>query len=183
MTLIATSSPHHTPQDLIGRDGLYELVDGKLVEKQMSFLAGRCTALIVHKLEANIATTASGQVACEVSFQCFPDDPNLIRRPDIAFIAAERAASIPAEGHVTVAPDLAVEVISPGDRINDFEDKLSDYRSAGIKLVWEVNPTLRHVRVHRADGTVTLLQEHDTLTGEGVLPGFSVKVSELMPGK
>ncbi len=80
-----------------------------------------------------------------------------------------------------VAPDLAIEVISPGDTINDFEDKLIDYRWAGIKLVWEVNPTFRFVRVHRLDDTITFLRENDTLTGEDVLPGFSAKVKELMP--
>jgi Uma2 family endonuclease len=116
-----------------------------------------------------------------VTFRCFPDDPNLIRRPDIAFVAADRAATIPPQGHVRIAPDLAIEVISPTNTINVFEEKLSDYRSADVKLVWEVNPTLRYVRIHRPNRTTLLLEEDEILSGEGVLPGFSVKVAELFP--
>ena len=182
MTSVATSAPY-TPEDLLhlDREGLFELVDGQLVEKQMSFIAGKCATRVGQILSNYLEKSPVGEVASEVTFQCFPDDPDLVRRPDIAFIAAARSASVPDEGHVKIAPDIAIEIISPGDRINDFEDKLADYRSAGIKLVWEVNPTFRYVRIHRPDRTTAFLEEHETLTGENVLPGFSVKVADLMP--
>ena len=65
--------------------------------------------------------------------------------------------------------------------LNAFEEMLADYRSAQIKLVWEVNPTFRYVRVHHPDRTSVFLEANDTLTGETVLPGFSVKVADMMP--
>ena len=182
MTLVAATR-QFTPEDLLDLSGdkLYELVDGQLVENQISFLAGACTAEITYFLKDHLRHTPAGWLVSEVTFQCFPHNPDMVRRPDIAFISAGRAASVPDEGHVRVAPDIAIEIISPGDKINDFEDKLADYRSAGIKLVWEVNPTFRYVRIHHPDRTTMLLEENDTLTGESILPGFSVKVADLMP--
>jgi Uma2 family endonuclease len=180
---IASTQTRFTPEDLLNLDGdgLYELVDGKLVEKRMSFLAGRTGVLISQRLGNYVETSHVGAVVQEISFQCFPHDSDLVRRPDIAFIAADRAKTIPDEGHVRIPPDLAIEVISPGDRIYEFEEKLADYRSAGIKLVWEVNPKFRYVRVHHADRSSIRLEEGDTITGEGVLPGFSIRVKDLLP--
>ncbi len=183
---LMTTAPaiaRYTPEDLLHLDGdsLCELVDGQLVEKQMSFLAGKTAVRIAHRLMAHVEKIDAGEVVSEVSFQCFPDNPEQVRRPDIAFVTAERAAGIPPEGHVRIAPDIVIEVISPGDRINDFEEKLSDYRSAGVKLVWEVNPTFRSIRIHRLDRTIITLEENDTLTGEDVLPEFSDQVKNLMP--
>ena len=180
MTMVSPVASY-TPEDLLELDGLFELVDGQLVEKPMSFLAGETASIITFLLRSYLQANPGGRLSSEATFRCFPQDPDLIRRPDIAFIAAARAKSVPDEGHVTIPPDLAIEVISPGDKINDFEDKLADYRSAGIKLVWEVNPTFRYVRIHHPDRSTVLLEENDTLTGESVLPGFSVKVGHLMP--
>jgi Uma2 family endonuclease len=180
---IASTQTRFTPEDLLNLDGdgLYELVDGKLVEKRMSFLATTTASLISHYLVDYALRMRAGKVATEQGFQCFPADADLVRRPDIAFIAADRAKTIPDEGHVRIPPDLAIEVISPGDRIYEFEEKLADYRSAGIKLVWEVNPKFRYVRVHHSDRSSVRLEEGDTITGEGVLPGFSIRVKDLLP--
>ena len=180
MTTVTTHA-HHTPDELLHLDGLFELVGGELVEKQLSFLAGKAAIRIILSLETWLQRNPVGDLVSEVTFRCFPDDPDLIRRPDVAFVAADRAATIPPEGHVRIAPDLAIEVISPTNTINVFEEKLSDYRSADVKLVWEVNPTLRYVRIHRPNRTTLLLEEDEILSGEGVLPGFSVKVAELLP--
>jgi Uma2 family endonuclease len=180
---IATSSAAFTPEDLLQLEdeGLFELVDGQLVEKKMGYLAGKTVSLISHVLMIHLEKSPGGEVASEVTFQCFPRDPEQVRHPDIVFFTAGRAGAIPDEGHVKIPPDLAIEIISPGDRINEFENKLADYRSADIKLVWEVNPTVRFVRVHHPNRKSELLEENDTLTGEDVLPGFTVRVDRLIP--
>ena len=183
MTL-ATTQTQFAPDDVLALEdeGLFELVDGKLVEKNMSSLATRSVGMICTELGVYLKTVASGG-ACftEQAFQCFPHDPQMIRRPDLAVVVAERLHLVPDEGHVPVAPDLAVEVISPTDRVYDLEQKLKDYFSAGIKLVWVVSPYSRTVHVHRLDTTETKLGQADTLTGESVLPGFSVVVANLFP--
>ena len=122
-----------------------------------------------------------GKIYPEQAFRCFPDDPDKIRRPDIAFILAERALKVPPEGHNTVVPDIAIEVVLPSDKIYQLDKKLDDYRLAGVKLVWVVNPNSRTIRIHRPDHSVTELTDNDTLTGESVLPDFAVAVRDLLP--
>ena len=125
--------------------------------------------------------TGAGDVLTEQSFRCFPDDPAAVRRPDVAFIAAGHVPSPRPAGHVLVRPDLAVEVTSPNDEVDEQELKLADHRAAGIPLVWVVIPAVRMVRVIRSDGAVTQLWPGDTLAGDPVLPGFAVAVADLFP--
>ena len=183
MTL-ATPQSRYTPDDVLRLEdeGLYELVDGKLVKKEMSSLATRTAAIIATRLVNFTESSKSGDaVYTEPSFQCFAHDPDLTRRPDVALIVAGRLALVPEEGHIAIAPDLAVEVISPNDKIYEFDEKLVDYQRAKISLVWEVNPRLRFVRIHHLNGNSSRLDETGTLTGGPVLPGFSILVSELFP--
>jgi len=83
------------------------------------------------------------------------------------------------EGHIRIVPDLAVEVISANDLAYAVDEKVDEYETAGVQLIWIVNPEMRTVRVHRADGTVRVLPEKDELDGEHVLPGFRCRVGEL----
>jgi len=83
------------------------------------------------------------------------------------------------EGHVRLAPDLVVEVISPNDLAYEIDEKVDEYETAGVKLIWVVNPETKAVRVHRADGAVMVLREKDELDGEDILPGFRCPVAEL----
>jgi Uma2 family endonuclease len=179
----AISSTRLTPDDLLRLDdeGLFELVDGKLVEKPMSRLSSLTAARITTALSIHSAPRNLGDVLPEQTFRCFPHERDRVRRPDVAFIIASRTIGLPDEGHLPIAPDIAVEVISPTDLLYDLDEKLADYRAAGVKLVWVVNPNSRTVRIHRLDHTVTELTESDTLRGESVLPEFAVLVSELLP--
>jgi Uma2 family endonuclease len=77
------------------------------------------------------------------------------------------------------APDIAIEVLSPGNAAQDIELKIAEYLAAGGKSVWVVSPKSKHVRIYRADGTWTLLDETETLSAESVLPGFALSLSEL----
>ncbi|HZL35200.1 MAG TPA: Uma2 family endonuclease [Tepidisphaeraceae bacterium] len=182
MTAIAAPT-HFTPDDVLRleSDGLFELVDNQLVEKRMSFLANRTASIVCGRLFAFVDGAALGVICNEQSFQCFPHDPELIRRPDLAFISADRLAGVPDEGHVPIAPDIAIEVVSPNDKVYELEEKLSDYRSAGVKLTWVVNPRARNIRIYRLDKTTAELLENDELSGESVLAGFSILVKDLLP--
>lgn len=178
---IAAPQTRFTPEDLLDlRDeGRFELVDGKLVEKKMSSLANKTVTLISFHVFSFIRASRLGDLYTEQAYQCFPDDR--IRRPDLSFVPAQRAPLVPREGHCPIPPDLAIEVLSPNDKAYDLDKKLLDYRTAGVKLTWVVNPDVRTLRIHRADHSITELQETDTLTGESVLPGFSISVKELLP--
>ena len=173
----------HAPGDILRLEDerLIELVHGRVVEKQMSSLASKTAGIVTVELGIFLKKSRSGSLFPEQAFQCFPNDIGGFRRPDIAFIAAERLAEVPDDGYVPVAPDLAIEVVSPNDTIYELDEKLADYRSAGIKLVWVVNPNSRTIKVHRLDHSFAELQETDTLSGESVLPGFSILVKDLLP--
>lgn len=149
----------------------------------MSSLASETAVIVSSRLFAFLEKSPLGKLYSEQSFRCFPHDPDLIRRPDVSFVAAERLAGVPEEGHVPIAPDLAIEVVSPNDVVYDLDRKLADYRSAGVKLVWVFNPKARVVRIYRADHSVSELGEGDALSGEAVIGGFSADVAEMLPKK
>ena len=106
-------------------------------------------------------------------------DPDTVRAPDAAFVAAHRLAERPRRsGFFDGAPDLAVEVVSPNDSYQDVEDKVRDYLNAGTQAVWVVNPRARTLTVYERTG-VTRLTVDDTLDGGATLPGFSLPIAEL----
>jgi Uma2 family endonuclease len=181
MSTVATKT-RYTPEDLLTMpDGdRYELVDGELRDRKMSrwssFVAGRIYNLLMNYSE----TGPFGWVFPEgTSYQCFPDAPEKVRKADVSFIARERLPLDQAtdEGHTSLAPDLAVEVLSPNDLAYEVDRKVQEYLTARVRLVWVVNPETRTVAVYRLDGTVSRYGERDEITGEDVLPGFRCPVA------
>ena len=106
--------------------------------------------------------------------------PDSVRAPDVAFVSKERLAGGRApDGFVQIAPDLAVEVVSPNDRAAAIEEKVREYFDAGTRLLWVVYPATRSVTVHRSPSDSTTLNEGDSLHGEPVFDDFRVQVSDL----
>ncbi len=177
----------YTPEDLLNMpdDGVsYELVDGQLVEKPVSVLSGLVGGILFGLLASHCLANRLGLVwPADTSFQCFSDAPNKVRKPDTAFIRHARITQehVLTEGHCPVAPDLAVEVVSPNEEVYELDQKVQEYLNAGVRLVWVVNPDVRTVHVYRADGTTALLKEKDELDGEDVVPGFRVPVRGIFP--
>ena len=185
MTLAA--SKKFTPEELDRLpDGVnYELVDGNLVERHMGSESSSVAAAIVYLLLTFVRPRRLGHVfTTDCGYQCFPDDPDKLRRPDVSFVASGRLpGDRPPPGYIRIAADLAVEVLSPGDLATEIEEKVGEYLAAGVKLIWIVSPNTRTVRIHRPAGSklgsAGQLSEADTITGEDVLPGFECKVEEL----
>ena len=107
-------------------------------------------------------------------------NPDTVRAPDVAFVAAERLGTeeTPA-GFLELAPDLAAEVVSPGDSAGVVRDKVGDWLSAGTRLVCVLYPGTQTVVVHRQGLPAETLSEEDTLSGVPVLADFTIRVSEL----
>ncbi len=161
----------------------YELVDGHLAEKPASEESDSIAGEIYGRLWSFVGSPRVGWAFCERLFRCFPHKPEQSRRPDVAYLSAAKLPDGPTRRGVTpVPPDIAVEVVSPNDRIYALEEKLADYRLAGVPLIWVVYPNRRTVHVYANGGeSPTVLHESDMLTGGDVLPGFSVKVADLFP--
>jgi Uma2 family endonuclease len=96
----------------------------------------------------------------------------------VAFIRADRAPAPGTRGFPELAPDLAVEVRSPGDTNAEVADKVADWLTSGAAVVWVVNPIARTVVVHEPGAAPRTLTVHDTLDGGDVLPGFAARVDE-----
>jgi Uma2 family endonuclease len=160
----------------------YELVDGKLQElhvgAEASYIGERLNRLLASFCEAPFR----GWVfAADTSYQLFfPDRPNLVRKPDGSFVRLGRLPDErPPRGHIQLAPDLAIEAISPNELYYAVEEKVAEYRRAGVRLIWILVPPTRTVLVRRLDGTITEVGEGGELSGENVVPGFTCRVADL----
>jgi len=108
------------------------------------------------------------------------ENPDTVRAPDVGFVSAERipAEGIPA-GYWPGAPDLAIEVISPSNRLAEVLKKVSEYLTAGTRLVWVLYPEERIAVIYRATGTTEIAGETGTLSGEDVVPGFALALTDI----
>jgi Uma2 family endonuclease len=173
----------YTAEDLLTiPDGdQFELVDGRLVETHMGTEASFTGGVLHYYLYLHCDPPTRGWVfPADVSYQCFPGRPNLVRRPDVSFLRLGRLPNeeLP-EGHLRTAPDLAVEVVSPNDLYYEVEEKIKEYRSAGVSLIWVIVPPTRTVLVRRLDGTAAEVGENGELDGEQIVPGFRCRVADL----
>jgi Uma2 family endonuclease len=162
----------------------FELIDGHLVEVNVSVLSSLVGTRIASALENHCRPNDLGNVwAADLHVRCFAD-PGRFRKPDVTFVSRERfAPEMLEEGALTIPPDLVVEVISPNDLAYDVEKKVREYLDTGVRVVWVVYPDLRRIGVHRADGTISGLGEADELSGEDVVPGFRCPVAALFPAR
>ncbi|HKM51930.1 MAG TPA: Uma2 family endonuclease, partial [Isosphaeraceae bacterium] len=148
-----------------------ELIDGILVEKDMATFESRVAFILGVYLELFIEGKHLGVI--------LPGDgmlrlfPKQVRIPDVSFVSRKRmpGQELPKEKIWSLAPDLAVEVLSEGNTEEEMDRKLKEYFQAGTKLVWYVDPQDRTVRVYTSPRKFRLLKEHDTLDGGKVLPG------------
>jgi Uma2 family endonuclease len=106
--------------------------------------------------------------------------PDTVRAPDVAFVSREHLPSPEPVGFPDLAPDLVVEVLSPGERPGELLAKIADWLSAGTRLVWVIDPERRLARVYRQDGTERIVAAAETLDGEDVVPGFSCPLSTIL---
>jgi Uma2 family endonuclease len=172
-----------TEQDVLDvqarTDRLCELVDGVLVEKAMgfreSFLAITLSAILwgfVQPRKLGVVTGADGMMRLS---------SGLVRIPDVAFISWERLPGrrIPREPIPALAPDLAVEVLSPGNTPGEMARKRQEYFAAGVQVVWIVDPVARTVAVYTAPEHYSIWQEDQMLAGDPVLLGFTLSLREL----
>lgn len=159
-----------------------ELVDGELVERDMGALSGWVGNRVASELDQYSQQHGGWAFGDGVGYRCYADDPERLRKPDASFVGADRLPS-PPEGYITIAPDLAVEVVSPNDIYYEVEAKVDEYLSVGVRLVWVVNPVNQSVRVFQPGRIVNEFGPDGELTGGDVMPGFTCLVGSLFPVK
>jgi Uma2 family endonuclease len=153
-----------------------ELAGGTLVrEPQPGLVHGMITMNALRALDAHCREQRSGMVFVEAGYVL--DPRGLVRRPDVSLLLAAHlpAGDLP-EGMSRRPPDLAIDVVSPGNTAADIEQRVGEYLTAGTTEVWVLYPRTRTVIVHRASGEALRLGEEDEIDGGGMLPGFRVSV-------
>lgn len=159
-------------------DKKYELVDGNWEAKEMgsSLHSGVGTRLII-EMGMHVKINKLGSVyGADATFEIGSND----RLPDVSFLSAAR---IPEEGETDekwrIAPDLAVEVISPNDVWEKVNRKVGEYFAAGVRQVWLISLEARTVHVYDSPAQVRILMEDEELTHDELLPGFHCRIREL----
>jgi Uma2 family endonuclease len=163
-------------------EGEWELIDGELCEVTLasyrsSKIASRISRILGVIVDAHNLGDMTG---ADGGYVPFPDR-NTILAPDTAFVRKDR---IPAEHESArfprLAPDLAIEVLSPSDRASEVVAKLEMYQEAGIPLIWLVDPEKKTNTVIASGKPTQVLGMGDTIDGGDVVPGFSDIVAHLV---
>jgi Uma2 family endonuclease len=159
---------------------LCELVDGTLVEKAMGFDESRIALELAHLIKAYLDRNDLG--ICVGADGMMRIAPGLVRIPDVSFITWDRlpGRESPSEPIPDLAPDLAVEVLSEGNTKAEMARKVQEYFGAGVVMVWLIDPRKRTARVFSAVEKSSLVRADETLEGGAILPGFVVRLSELL---
>jgi Uma2 family endonuclease len=159
----------------------YELVAGELrVMSPSGWRHGKITGRLHTRLGSYVEENDMGVVfGAETGFR-LARDPDTVRAPDISFISKQNLPDRePAEGFWPGAPDLAVEVLSPGERTGEVDEKIDAWLTAGCRAVWVVDPKLQSVTVYFSRNEVHVKTAGEILEGNPVVPGFSCALTEL----
>ena len=158
-----------------------ELIRGEFCETMPSGQEhGEIAAHLCYLLISFVKPRRLGRVMASDAGVWLERDPDTVREPDVAFIAADKMPpGDPVRGYAEAVPNLVVEIASPSDSAREVRDKARMWLSFGVRIVWVVYPAERAVELHTVDGGRRMLTENDALDGGDVLPGFSCRVSDI----
>ena len=160
-------------------DCRYELVRGELITLPIEGgLHGSVASRFNRRLGAFAEARDLGETFTRTGF-ILATDPDTVRGPDVSFVSNARLSGDASDGYFTIAPDLAVEVVSPNDNHSDMADKTAEYLAAGARLVVVVDPLARTITKHHARGGITRLGESDTLALDDIMPGFECAAADI----
>jgi len=167
--------------DQVEPDGLYEVIDGRIVEKAMGVYENWLAAVMFGVLDRYTEANPVGRVVQEMIFDLRPQ-VNRERRPDVAFVSFERWPSdrrIPRTQSWAVIPDLAVEIVSLTNTADNVAEKLQEYFHVGVRQVWVVYPRQAWVYAYTSTTSVVVLAPGAELDGGNVLPGLRLSVRDV----
>jgi len=162
------------------RLGPCELVNGEIVVMSPGhFSHSRVTMNIAFLLESYARRTRHGRALTNETGLVVSAERDTVRGADAAFISFRRLpAARKCQGFLRQPPELVVEVLGEDDTWKNVEEKVADYHSFGVDMVWVADPRTLSVRLYPKRGQPYVLHENDAITGGRLLPGFQCAVSE-----
>lgn len=158
-----------------------ELVCGEIITTPLpGGLHGVCCSKVVSRIGNFVDDGPGGTVTCNNAGFITHRDPDSVRGPDISYWSKERLTEIPIV-YIEIAPDMLVEVLSPGETWKQIRAKIKEYFAVGVRLVWVIAPEDRTLTIYRTPDEGRVLHDTAMVTGEDVLPGFECRVSDLLP--
>ena len=158
-----------------------ELLRGRLVVREPPGARhGSVAARLTYLLGDHVYRHGLGVVFAQDTGFKIESDPDTVRAPDVAFVASLRADQIPETGYATLAPDLAAEIVSPGDRPGELLAKVGLWLDAGTRMVWVIDPARSQARVYRDTGELSIIPADGSLDGEPVVPGFTCALADVL---
>jgi Uma2 family endonuclease len=174
------ASEHDVVQAERSQNRLFELVDSALVEKTMGFRESIVALAIAALLRQHVTARNLGVVSG-------PDGmirlgAGLVRIPDVAFISWSRlpGGRIPQEAIAAVVPDLVIEIVSRSNSAAELQRKRSDYFTAGVAELWEIDIDARQAILYRSETERQVVSRGAALESSATLPGFSVPLDEVL---
>ena len=171
-----------TAAPILDDDSLYEVVGGLRVEKPpMGVYENGIASILIQVLGPFIRERRLGRMVSEMLF-LIDSKTNLQRRPDLAFVSRDRwplDRNLPRTGAWDLAPDLAIEVVSPSNKANQVVAKLREYFRAGVRSVWVIYPLEAQIHVWDSPAGSRVLNRTEVLDGGALLPGFQLPLAEL----
>jgi Uma2 family endonuclease len=163
-----------------GNGSQQELVRGEVITMPPpGTLHGIACLKIGRRIGNFVEDNDRGTTASEAGF-ITQRDPDSVRGPDVSYWSKERMKEWPV-GYTQIPPDLLVEVLSPSNTSKQIRRKLIEYFASGVRLVWVIAPEDRTLTVYRTPDEGRVLHETAIVTGEDVLPGFTSRVSDMLP--
>lgn len=155
-----------------------EIYNGRGVAKMANLEHGIIQANLIGELRSYLKNNPIGHIATDTNFRLWSDRPQESRIPDVCFIAKDRLPK-DLRRFPDIAPDLAVEVVSPDDSFERVLQKVDEFLQQGTRVVWVVIPKTREVLVCTPERKLSV---RDVLAAPELLPDFELPVHEVFAG-
>ncbi len=163
-------------------DRRFELIAGELIEMGgAGGQHGRIGVRFVSRLDRFTDERGLGSTYGADTGFIVQERPDTVLVPDAAYI--QLARTVPEDeqtGFVRVVPDLVLEIVSPSDSRREVADKVALYLAVGVKIIIVADPKTMTFVVHRPGESSLILTEDDVFTAGDLIPGFSVRVGDIM---
>jgi len=177
-------APDRTPYDPEADEPefLFEVIDGFIVRKTVGANEIDLANTLNRHLASFVAAHGLGRAYVELGYELPGGGPR--RKPDVSFLSEgrwPRSRPFPPGDFVPVVPELAVEIVSPHELASVMFSKVEQYFRAGVSAVWLVVPHTKRVYCFASPTDIRVLSPTDDLTGDPVVPGFRMPLTELFP--